>query len=218
MNNKKRISVNFVTLLLFHNLVECIEINKIRLIPSQIGFVIEKKPKVLWFLVIGTLCIPVSFFLISKNKNVNEIKKTDYELPKSNEIINGVSIVNYDINEHGKAVRNIVQQGPDLLDDTKGSSEEKKISDIGFINFCVKYNRVGYILLLAVDAQNQKKGYGKLLLQHAMDELKKNSVKSITIDVLSKNEPAKKLYEKLDFIFAKNEIRPGVIQGTYTIE
>lgn len=77
-----------------------------------------------------------------------------------------------------------------------------KISNeiIGFIIIIKdREDRVNLINLL-IKKNHQKKGYGTYLLAYAMKKVKElNNVKSIVLNVNSKNEAAIKLYQKFNF-------------------
>ncbi|MDC0612067.1 ribosomal protein S18-alanine N-acetyltransferase [Vibrio sp.] len=62
-------------------------------------------------------------------------------------------------------------------------------------------NIVGEISLLniAIAKQWQGKGYGKLLLQHLVDEAKKRCAESIWLEVRSSNKTAQSLYHSFEF-------------------
>lgn len=71
---------------------------------------------------------------------------------------------------------------------------------IGFIIIIKdREDRVNLINLL-IKKNHQKKGYGTYLLAYAMKKVKElNNVKSIVLNVNSKNEAAIKLYQKFNF-------------------
>lgn len=90
---------------------------------------------------------------------------------------------------------------------------------IGFINY-IAFNieictfhvgRRGFIHLLGIEDSYQHKGYGGILLEHALIELKKLHVPVIEVSVQSTNIPALKLYEKKGF---KQVFTPSVPQTT----
>lgn len=56
------------------------------------------------------------------------------------------------------------------------------------------------ILTLAVSKKYQGKGYGKMLLQHLIDEAIKNESEVISLEVRVSNKVAINLYEKFGFI------------------
>ena len=61
-----------------------------------------------------------------------------------------------------------------------------------------------HLFHLIIDADQQQKGYGKHLLSYAEKFIINNNFKRITINVLTKNQIAKKFYEKNGFIIVKN--------------
>lgn len=78
---------------------------------------------------------------------------------------------------------------------------------IGFINYIsydlslltFNFGRHGIIHLMAIDKNHRKKGYGKLLFNHAITELNKCYVPIITVSVKKDNKAAIKLYEQAGF-------------------
>ncbi|MGV8151981.1 MAG: GNAT family N-acetyltransferase [Candidatus Nanoarchaeia archaeon] len=75
---------------------------------------------------------------------------------------------------------------------------EKKSKIIGYITLRNK-NKTGEIGLLAVKKKFQGKGYGKLLVKHALNYSKKIKIKNIFLDVRKNNIKAIRLYKKFDF-------------------
>lgn len=55
------------------------------------------------------------------------------------------------------------------------------------------------LLKIVVAEKHRRKGYGKILLQYAIDILKGKEIKNIFLEVRVTNIPAKKLYESLNF-------------------
>ena len=52
---------------------------------------------------------------------------------------------------------------------------------------------------IAVDPAFQRRGYGRQLLRHLIDELEKRDVMTLWLEVRASNHPAIALYEQLDF-------------------
>lgn len=178
-----------------------------------------------------------TFVACSEIKNVIH---SDKDILLVNQNVSGLSIVHYNKSNHTEVLRNIVSQGADFLYDSRASSTEQKTSaimdflvknkytkillnahncPIGFVNFSKENFNVGHIMLLGVDDKNQRKGYGTLLMRHAMDELKKENIKSIIVDVQGTNNKARTLYEKLGFVFNENvTIGESMMRGTYKID
>ena len=65
----------------------------------------------------------------------------------------------------------------------------------------------GHILNLAIQADERRKGKGKMLLYHVVDHLKTNSIRVCRLEVRESNTPARGLYESNGFV-ASGEI-PG---------
>lgn len=70
----------------------------------------------------------------------------------------------------------------------------------------------GEILQFWIKSEEQKKGFGKILLQYGLDFFKKNQVISIFLEVRSDNVSALKLYEKLGFMNA------GIRKNYYKVD
>jgi len=83
----------------------------------------------------------------------------------------------------------------------------KNDKTIGFINYSsyekyfltFYFGRQGLIHLMGVDSKNQKKGYGLLLLNHALNHLKELNTPDIMLTVKRDNVWAQKLYKKAGF-------------------
>jgi ribosomal protein S18 acetylase RimI-like enzyme len=71
---------------------------------------------------------------------------------------------------------------------------------IGFITYYTKDNEDGWIDQIGIDHNQRKKGYGTLLMNHAMTELRQFGKSKIKLHVKKENEPAQKLYQKLGFV------------------
>lgn len=114
----------------------------------------------------------------------------------------------------------LVEQAPWLLDvihldaaleQLEGSSHlsifKKNNQPVGFICYeilnktfmGIPISQYGYINGIAVAAQYQKMGYGKKLLYHVIDELKKDFFPCVRLQVRSDNLPALALYASAGF-------------------
>lgn len=78
---------------------------------------------------------------------------------------------------------------------------------VGFVNY-IAYNwhfltfflkRYGFIHIIGIDQEYQKKGFGSQLLQHALQKLEEQKTPIISLMVNSDNINAQKLYEKEGF-------------------
>jgi len=81
----------------------------------------------------------------------------------------------------------------------------KNNNRIGFINFAIKEknnsaDKIASIDLLGIDKNNQKKGFGLLLVEYALKKLKEFQVSEISLTVNKENVKAQRLYEKIGFI------------------
>jgi len=68
----------------------------------------------------------------------------------------------------------------------------------GFIMY-KKYESNGYISYVAVDSNVQNYGLGKLLLNHAINDLKSQGAADVSLCVFHHNRKAQSLYERLGF-------------------
>ncbi|TXG38856.1 GNAT family N-acetyltransferase [Seonamhaeicola maritimus] len=64
-----------------------------------------------------------------------------------------------------------------------------------------KKSLIGYLSMLAVHPEHQNKGYGKELLNMAINNLKNKGFKNFDLEVLIENEIAIKLYQSFGFEF-----------------
>lgn len=79
---------------------------------------------------------------------------------------------------------------------------------VGFINYGVwditlltfNFGRVGLIHLMGVDKEYQRKGYGRMLFQHAVENLKDRNTPVIMLSTKADNVNAIALYEKEGFL------------------
>lgn len=123
------------------------------------------------------------------------------------------------------AVQQILSDYPSLTYEALGKSEgttekylssSKYITDVlrvddqtvGFINYCAHnfelltfhIKRSGMIHLLGIDQRHQRKGYGQMLLTHAVSKLEELKVPQIFLTVKRDNSAARRLYEKTGFV------------------
>lgn len=81
--------------------------------------------------------------------------------------------------------------------DIKVVIENDKLA--GFTAYYMETLEKGIVLFLAVENDFRGKGYGKILMQHAMRDLLSKGSRSIGLWVSETNFPAKKIYEGLGF-------------------
>ena len=74
----------------------------------------------------------------------------------------------------------------------------KNNEPIGFVNFFIK-DKLCSIDLIGVDKNNQKKGYGLMLVKYVLKKLKEFNVSEVVLTVNKENAKAQKLYEKIGF-------------------
>ncbi len=70
----------------------------------------------------------------------------------------------------------------------------------GIVTYYMETSYQGRILFLVVDSNFQGKGYGRKLVQYAMEQLKMMGAKTVKLFTLHENLRAQKLYESLGFI------------------
>lgn len=70
----------------------------------------------------------------------------------------------------------------------------------GFTSYYKETPQQGRILFVGVGREFRGKGYGKILTQHAMDELLKMGVEHLALWTRVDNYPAQKIYKSLGFV------------------
>lgn len=94
-----------------------------------------------------------------------------------------------------------------LIEDNVGIlvlEESKNL--IGFVSFCpsrdqdVEPTNVAEISAIYLNPDSWRKGFGKLLCNAAIEELRKSGYHEVTLWVLDDNQQAKQFYEKMGFI------------------
>lgn len=81
----------------------------------------------------------------------------------------------------------------------------------GFIAYFKKSRTQGFIWLLAVDNNQRKKGFGEMLVGHAIDELRKQGAQYATLAAKLLNKPAIALYKKMGFVEETRDEERGII-------
>ena len=76
--------------------------------------------------------------------------------------------------------------------------EDKWVIGIGNI-ILNKDTKCAHALHIFIDSKYRKKGFGTIMLQHLETLAKNTKMTMITINVMPKNKPALKLYEKIGF-------------------
>ena len=134
-----------------------------------------------------------------------------------------IQITPYDDNKDKQFVMSIIVEHPNFLSyefagKPAGTTEKyltqtnhytfilrKNNNPIGFINFAIKEksnstDKLGSIDLLGIDKNNQKKGYGLILIEYALKKLKELNVSEVSLIVNKENVKAQRIYEKIGFI------------------
>ena len=70
----------------------------------------------------------------------------------------------------------------------------------GFTAYYMETQKQGRVLFVAVGHKFRGKGYGKILTQHAMDELRTMGAKHFALWTRTDNFPAQKIYKELGFV------------------
>jgi ribosomal protein S18 acetylase RimI-like enzyme len=78
-------------------------------------------------------------------------------------------------------------------------------SVIGFLTYFKSDYETLWILLLAIDKSERKKGYGKLMLENIFLKASKMGLKKISLCTESNNISAISFYEKIGFVNLKKE-------------
>ncbi len=86
-----------------------------------------------------------------------------------------------------------------------GYSEQLNKERVGFITYVrtpypEKNPRVGMIQYMSVEEEHQDKGYGKFMLQHALNDLDQQGCSMVIVSVKCDNEKALDLFKKNDFV------------------
>lgn len=76
---------------------------------------------------------------------------------------------------------------------------------IGFIDYSILFERAELNYIYVFD-EYKKQGYASKLMGYMLNDLKDNSVLSITLEVNVNNEKAINLYKKMDFIVVNKRI------------
>lgn len=74
---------------------------------------------------------------------------------------------------------------------------EKDHQVIGFLG--LRVDEKAEVMNFAIDVEHQKQGYGSILLSHALEELKKENIKTLSLEVRESNIKAQRIYEKFGF-------------------
>lgn len=74
--------------------------------------------------------------------------------------------------------------------------ENKKM--IGFLG--LRVDEQAEVMNFAIDPSYQHQGYGSLILRFALQELKNEGIKKLSLEVRESNEQAQKFYKKFGFV------------------
>lgn len=108
------------------------------------------------------------------------------------------------------------------LTSSKYKTDVLRVNDVtvGFVNYCVydakilwfiNLGRVSLLHLLGINKEHRRKGYAKLLSEHAIEFCKNDGASRIALQTKLDNASARTLYEKLGFIHLSN----GMYQRTF---
>lgn len=92
---------------------------------------------------------------------------------------------------------------------------------VGFVSCCLSRDEdadpvtVAEISVIYLNPDKWRKGFGKMLCDAAIDELRKSGYAEVTLWVLEKNQQARQFYEKMGFI-SSSEIKMDQRDG-YTL-
>jgi ribosomal protein S18 acetylase RimI-like enzyme len=96
------------------------------------------------------------------------------------------------------------------LTSSKYKTNVLRVNDetVGFVNYCVydakilwiyTWDRVSVLHLLGIDKEHRRKGYAKLLSEHAIEFCKNDGASYIALQTKPDNASARNLYEHLGF-------------------
>ncbi len=89
---------------------------------------------------------------------------------------------------------------------------------VGFVSFCpsrdedVNSQKIAEISAIYLSPDKWRKGFGKMLCDAAIEELRKSDFTEVTLWVLDENQQARQFYEKMGFINSTNfkiDVRDG---------
>ncbi|MCA0403051.1 MAG: ribosomal protein S18-alanine N-acetyltransferase [Proteobacteria bacterium] len=118
--------------------------------------------------------------LVSDIDRVHMIEKVGHIAPWSRDVLRDCVLVGFDCR--------VIEIQNDKMD-----------SVLGYMICKIDLN-ICHILNLCVDPEEQKKGYGRMLLNSLFDSVKHQRIKEFVLEVRPTNKVALKLYEKLGFI------------------
>ena len=152
--------------------------------------------------------LTISFCTQVQSEVVIESFQEDRDMPAIEKILDEYrSVLTYEARgyEEGMTKKYIVS--------TKYTTKVLRVDGetVGFINYVVIeppfllklfMNQEGLVHLMGVDSNHQHKGYGKMLLRHALQDLKDKKLSKVRLSVGRENKAARSFYEKEGFTCA----------------
>lgn len=96
-------------------------------------------------------------------------------------------------------IKNKAPKDPRFFGKLKFAVMRKDTNFVGFVGYFKENFYVGRILFLAVGKDFRGKGYAQKLLQHGIEQLKKENARRVVLTTRTDNIPAQKLYIKTGF-------------------
>ncbi len=78
---------------------------------------------------------------------------------------------------------------------------------VGYIIFWVKENRIGHIIVIAVDSEYHNMQIGTILIKKSIDIFKRNKINKVILEVRKSNIKARNFYQKNGFV--PTDVTPG---------
>lgn len=153
---------------------------------------------------LGALCIGLGVFYLSQNQHANSIQPYRADRDRA-------FVIEFAQRDHYWLSANPHFDPAYILDNATPQNDRQyagklitmvkleRGSPVGFVSYYPKDTEEGRVLFLLVSEEYRGKNYGAELLLHAVDALRAQGKKVITLAVRSNNLRAIRLYEKLDF-------------------
>jgi|SRR5579871_97537 len=113
------------------------------------------------------------------------------------------------------AERMLLSRAPSYAPEKKGlvniAVVESEEATAGFVAYYKKSPDHGFIWLLGVDKTYRGRGFGEMLMKHALSNLKRQGATYATLATRLINKPAMSLYRKLGFVEEHREDDRGMV-------
>ncbi|HXW53112.1 MAG TPA: GNAT family N-acetyltransferase [Myxococcota bacterium] len=109
----------------------------------------------------------------------------------------------------------LITKTPSHSPEKKGQAKidvvESHEATAGFVAYYKKSPEHGFIWLLGVDKEFRGRGFGEMLVSHALANLKRQGSSYVTLAVRAINKPAMSLYKKMGFVEQYREEDRGMV-------